>query len=79
MNVHKLVRDLYARKFSELEQIILNPVDYVKVVKIIGNSNDITGLVDQLSWLPNNTIMSVTVALSASTGKPLSEKDYNSI
>lgn len=46
MNVHKYVRDMYARKFSELEQIILNPVDYAKAVKIIGNSNDVSKVID---------------------------------
>jgi len=77
MNVHKVVRDIYARKFSELEQIILNPVDYAKAVKVIGQVTDITKVIDQLNWLPNTTIMSVSVAFSASSGKPLSDKDWD--
>ena len=79
MNVHKYVRDLYARLFPELEQIILNPIDYARAVKIIGNHIDMNRVTDQLSWLPNTTIMSVSVAFSASTGKPLSERDLSEV
>ncbi len=45
--VHKQLRDAYAVKFSELESIILNPVDYAKAVKTIGNiTGDITKITD---------------------------------
>jgi U4/U6 small nuclear ribonucleoprotein PRP31 len=45
--VHKQLRDLYATKFSELESIILNPVDYAKAVQVIGNlQGDISKIVD---------------------------------
>jgi U4/U6 small nuclear ribonucleoprotein PRP31 len=37
--VHKQLRDAYAIKFSELESIILNPIDYAKAVKVIGNAS----------------------------------------
>jgi len=33
--VHKFVRDIYVKTFSELESIVLNPIDYVRTVKII--------------------------------------------
>lgn len=79
MNVHKYVRDMYARKFSELEQIILNPVDYAKAVKIIGNITDVGKVIEKFGWLPNTTIMSVTVAFSASNGKPLPDNDNESV
>ena len=35
--VHKELRDAYVVKFGELESIILNPIDYAKAVRIIGN------------------------------------------
>lgn len=53
MNVHKFVRDMYARKLYELEDYILNPVHYAKTVKVIGNSNNIDRIKSQLEWLPN--------------------------
>ena len=79
MTVHKYARDLYARRFAELESIVLNPVDYARAVKIIGNIGDLTKVTDSLSFLPNNTIMSASVAFSASTGKPLSNKDQDEV
>lgn len=62
-----------------MESIILNPVDYAKAVKVIGNVEDITKVVDLMGWLPNQVIMSVTVSFSASTGKQLSEKDLKEV
>jgi U4/U6 small nuclear ribonucleoprotein PRP31 len=70
---------MYASKFSELESIILNPVDYAKAVKVIANIDDITRVVDNLGWLPNQTIMSVTVSFSASSGKALTEKELKDV
>ena len=35
--VHKELRDAYVVKFGELESIILNPNDYARAVRIIGN------------------------------------------
>jgi U4/U6 small nuclear ribonucleoprotein PRP31 len=77
--VHKDLRDKYAAKFSELESIILNPIDYAKSVKVIGNTNDVSKVIDQLGWLPNPTLMSVTVSFSASTGKSLNEKELKEV
>lgn len=67
--VHKQLRDSYELRFSELESIIINPVDYAKAVIEIGNVEDITRVIDNLNWLPNQTLMSVTVAFSASVGR----------
>ncbi len=35
--VHKYIRDRYAKKFPELESLVLNPLDYARVVKRIAN------------------------------------------
>jgi U4/U6 small nuclear ribonucleoprotein PRP31 len=35
--VHKFVRDHYASKFPELEQLVPAPLDYMRVVRLIGN------------------------------------------
>lgn len=34
--LHKYVRDVYNKRFPELEQLILNPLDYLKTVSLIG-------------------------------------------
>ena len=35
--IHKTARDLFLKRFAELESIITNPVDYARVVLTIGN------------------------------------------
>ena len=35
--IHKFIQHHYAPKFPELEQFVMNPVDYARVVKAIGN------------------------------------------
>ena len=79
--VHKQLRDAYAVKFSELESIILNSVDYAKAVKVIGNTvGDLSQALDLLkSWLSNQTLMSVTVSFSASGGRSLTEKEHQEV
>jgi U4/U6 small nuclear ribonucleoprotein PRP31 len=37
MIVHKYIRDHYSVRFPELETLVTNPLDYAKVVTIIGN------------------------------------------
>lgn len=39
--VHKFIRDHYAVRFPELENLVTNPLDYAKTVSIIGNDLDI--------------------------------------
>jgi U4/U6 small nuclear ribonucleoprotein PRP31 len=74
MVVHKFIRDLYAKKFPELESLILNPVDYARVVKVIGNEMDMT-MVNLEEVLPSATIMVVSVTGSTTSGKPLPEDE----
>jgi U4/U6 small nuclear ribonucleoprotein PRP31 len=74
--VHKELRDAYAVKFGELESIILNPIDYARAVRIIGNTQgDLSLVLEKLQWLSNQTLMSLTVSFSASTGRQLTEKE----
>ena len=47
--VHKELRDAYVVKFGELESIILNPIDYAKAVRIIGNTQgDLSYILEKL-------------------------------
>lgn len=76
MAVHKTARDGFAARFPELESIILVPADYCRAVLAIGNEPEVENLAQKLSWLPNISVMSVTVAFSASHGDTLSKKDF---
>lgn len=70
--IHKFVRDIYATKLQELEQLVQNPLDYAKVVKIIGNETDMTLVESELLGLvPQTTILTISVTATTTVGKPL--------
>ena len=69
--VHKTARDLFLKRFAELESIITNPVDYARVVLTIGNDKSIENLSQKLNWLSATSVLSVTVAFSAAEGHTL--------
>ena len=75
MSIHKTARDLFQARFPELESIVLNPVDYARVVQAIGNSERVDHLSAKLGWLSSTAVMSVTVAFSASPGSTLPRKE----
>ena len=72
--VHKYVRDLYSTKMKELESLIMNSVDYAKVVKAIRNSNHLEG-VDLTAILPPQSVMTLQITATTTKGQPLSEED----
>ncbi|ORY93750.1 pre-mRNA-processing factor 31 [Syncephalastrum racemosum] len=71
--VHKFIRDHYEPRFPELERLILNPLDYARTVKAIGNETDIAKI--DLSFLPSATVMVISVTQSTTVGKPLPEEE----
>merc|ERR1719203_2556628 len=68
--ISKSIRDEYAKRFPELESLILNPLDYARVVLKLGNETDLTQ-VDLTGILPSATIMVVTVTASTTVGTQL--------
>lgn len=70
LNIHKFLRDIYSKKFPELESIVYSPLEYISVVKRVQNETDLTKI-DLSDLLPNTVIMAVTVAASMTTGSPL--------
>ncbi|CAI2368067.1 unnamed protein product [Moneuplotes crassus] len=74
----KEIRDIYLNRFSELESIVYDPIQYTKCVKAIGNENDFTK-VDFKDILPNQTIMNITVAASVNQSTDLPEKVHEKL
>ncbi|KAL1524198.1 hypothetical protein AB1Y20_019106 [Prymnesium parvum] len=70
--IAKTIRDAYAKRFPELDSLILNPLDYARVVLKLGNEIELTE-VDLTGILPSATIMVVTVTASTTIGMPLPE------
>ncbi|KYQ90854.1 hypothetical protein DLAC_07725 [Tieghemostelium lacteum] len=76
--VHKYLLERYNKKFPELSSSVKVPLDYINVVKRIGNSMDLKEV--QLNdILPRSTIMVLMVTLSSTVGKPLSEQDLAAV
>lgn len=56
----------------------MNPFEYAKAVKMIGNEIDITKI-DLKSFLPSATIMVITVTSTTSDGRPLSDDELETL
>ncbi|KAJ7937206.1 hypothetical protein B0H13DRAFT_2246478 [Mycena leptocephala] len=76
--VHKFIRDHYAPKFPELEQLVVDPAMYIKSVRVLANEEDPTK-VDLSGILPAAIIMSVVVTATTTSGKPLSDAEWNAV
>lgn len=76
-SLHKFCRDVYSTKYAELEQVVQSPVEYARVVKIIGNEMDATTLEKKLQGIvPNNVILTISVTATTSAGKALTETEF---
>lgn len=76
--IAKTIRDEYAKRFPELESLILNPLDYARVVLKLGNETDLTQ-VDLTGILPSATVMVVTVTASTTVGTPLPDQTHAAV
>ncbi|KAH8675305.1 hypothetical protein BX600DRAFT_169074 [Xylariales sp. PMI_506] len=92
MKVHKFIRDHYSARFPELETLIQNPIEYAKVVAILGNgpmdSDSIKALQDKTnsvlgeslkSVLDGPSLMIVTVEATTSKGQELNPEELDRI
>eukprot|EP01098_Paradermamoeba_levis_P015890 TRINITY_DN8320_c0_g1_i1.p1 TRINITY_DN8320_c0_g1~~TRINITY_DN8320_c0_g1_i1.p1 ORF type:complete len:380 (-),score=86.55 TRINITY_DN8320_c0_g1_i1:716-1774(-) len=76
--VHKFIRDHYAKKFPELESLVVNPLDYAQVVKRIANETDMTAVQLQ-DILPAATVMIVSLTASTTSGSKLPREQMDKI
>ncbi|KAN0097749.1 hypothetical protein V8E55_002195 [Tylopilus felleus] len=76
--VHKFIRDHYAPKFPELEQLIQDPTQYMRAVRILANNEDPTK-VDLTGVLPAAVIMSVLITATTSSGQPLLDVRWKAV
>ncbi|KZT20768.1 Nop domain-containing protein [Neolentinus lepideus HHB14362 ss-1] len=76
--VNKFIRDHYAAKFPELEQLVTDPAMYIRAVRALGNSEDPTK-VDLAGVLPPAVIMSVLVTATTTSGQSLTEEQFATV
>ena len=75
--LHKVARDLYASRVKELEQIVVTPLEYARVVRRIGNATDLSAV--DLSFLPQHLVLTITVTVTTTSGRPLPEAELASV
>ena len=76
--VHKFIRDHYAPRFPELEQLIADPWTYIAAVNGIGNADDLTKC-PMPSTLPQATILSITLTATSTRGRKLSNGEWKTV
>ncbi|TVY40275.1 U4/U6 small nuclear ribonucleoprotein [Lachnellula subtilissima] len=92
MIVHKYIRDHYSIRFPELETLVTNPLDYAKVVTIIGNGpmdqESIKALQNSKdnklgttlrSVLDGPSVMIVTVEATTTKGREMSSAELERV
>ncbi|KAK9363303.1 hypothetical protein V1504DRAFT_401133 [Lipomyces starkeyi] len=75
--LHKYVAEKYRPRFPELESLVLNPIEYAKTVKVIGN--DISTIKDKQNelaeFLQAAIIMVLTVSALTSSSRQLTDEE----
>ncbi|RDA92311.1 hypothetical protein CP533_3266 [Ophiocordyceps camponoti-saundersi (nom. inval.)] len=90
--VHKFVRDHYSTRFPELERLVTTPLEYAKVVTIIGNGPMTSDSIRKLQTATDNplgmglkavldgpSLMIVTVEATTSKGEEMSEDELRRV
>lgn len=78
--IHKFVRDLYYKRFPELESLVQTPLEYVKTVKELGNSIENSKQSELLQEiLTPATIMVVSVTASTTQGTELTYQELETL
>ncbi|TFK76071.1 Nop domain-containing protein [Pluteus cervinus] len=72
------IRDHYAPKFPELEQLVTDPPLFIRSVRVLANNEDLTK-VNLAGVLPPAVIMSVAVTASTTSGRQLTDAEWAAI
>ncbi|KAG1753872.1 uncharacterized protein EDB91DRAFT_1100381 [Suillus paluster] len=76
--VHKFIRDHYAAKFPELEQLVPDPAQYVRAVRVLANTADPTKA-ELAGVLPPAVVMSVLITATTTTGQTLTDAQWAAV
>ena len=78
--IHKFVKEKYSKRFPELESLVVNPLEYLDAVRILGNDVDKVKNSEALGqMLTQATIMVVSVTASTTQGTLLSDDEIEAI
>lgn len=76
--VHKFIRDHYAAKFPELEQLVPEPAQYVRAIRVLANTEDPTKA-DLAGVLPPAVVMSVLITATTTSGQTLTDAQWAAV
>ncbi|KAG7169339.1 U4/U6 small nuclear ribonucleoprotein Prp31-like [Homarus americanus] len=78
--IHKFVKEKYAKRFPELESLVVNPLEYLNAVRELGNDVDKVKNSEALALiLTQATIMVVSVTASTTQGTLLTRDELDAI
>ncbi|XP_001625346.2 U4/U6 small nuclear ribonucleoprotein Prp31 [Nematostella vectensis] len=76
--IHKYLRDLYSKRFPELESLVPHALDYIRTVELLGNELEVTK-VDLTDILPPATKMVISVTASTTQGEKLDDEEIERV
>ncbi|KAA8910364.1 hypothetical protein TRICI_004162 [Trichomonascus ciferrii] len=76
--IRDYIKNLYKKRFAELDQLVPGAVDYARAVKIIGNN--LQSISEELkTFLPGATFMIITMSAYENKGKELSPHELEQV
>lgn len=76
--VHKFIRDHYQPRFPELQQLVPDPVMFIRSVRALGNETDLTKA-HLSAVLPAAILMTVAVTATTTKGRPLPAVEWDAV
>lgn len=76
--VHKFIRDHYAPRFPELQQLVPDAVMFIRSVRALGNETDLTKA-HLTAVLPPAILMTVAVTATTTKGRPLPAAEWDAV
>ena len=74
--IHKYLRDIYSKRFPELESLVTGAYDYIQTVHFLGNMRESTK-VDDIEFLTPALKMVVSVTISTTIGHLLTAEELS--
>lgn len=77
-SIHKFAKDIYNKRFPELETLVVMPLEYLNTAKELGNHlENVKNNENLLQYLTQATIMVVSVTASTTQGKDLTKEELD--
>ena len=75
---HRHIRELYAPRFPELETLVLNPWEFIRAVRALGNDAELH-CIGLEGLVPAGTIVVISMTASTTTGRPLPANEWRRV